>query len=99
MPSSYAPLHPKQPIQTQEQFYDWFSLIDRSVAHSQESHFRAHIAEISEHLETCDALLHNIDTVESEVDGMLEHWRTVEEGGRSLKGACERLLQERVRAS
>ncbi|KIL64608.1 hypothetical protein M378DRAFT_126439 [Amanita muscaria Koide BX008] len=95
LPSSYASLHPKQPIQTQEQFYDWFSLIDRSVAHSQESHFRAHIAEISEHLETCDALLHNINTVESEVDGMFEHWRIVEEGGRSLKDACERLLQER----
>ncbi|KAG5642052.1 hypothetical protein DXG03_003723 [Asterophora parasitica] len=25
-------LHPKQPIQTPQQFYDWFALIDRSVA-------------------------------------------------------------------
>ena len=95
-PSPYAPLHPKQPIQTPEQFYDWFSLIDRSVAHSQEAHIRAHIANISEHLDTCDALLNNIDMIEGEADEMLEHWRIVEEGGKSLKDACERLLQERV---
>jgi len=97
LPGSYAPLHPKQPIQTPEQFYDWFALIDRSVAHSQDSHFRAHIANVSEHLETCDVLLERIDTVEKEVDNMLENWRTVEERGRSLKDACERLLTERVR--
>lgn len=97
LPSSYASLHPKQPIKTPEQFYDWFALIDRSVAHSQESHFRTHIANVSEHLDTCDALLDRIDTIEKEVDSMLENWRTVEEGGRSLKDACERLLDERVR--
>jgi hypothetical protein len=27
----------------------------------------------------------------------LEGWRGVEEGGKNLQGACERLLQERVR--
>ncbi|KAF8629303.1 hypothetical protein AX15_003520 [Amanita polypyramis BW_CC] len=94
-PSSYASLHPKQPIQTPEQFYDWFSLVDRSVAHSQESHFRAHVANIYEHLETCNSLLERIDTIEKETDAMLENWKTVEEGGRSLKDACERLLDDR----
>lgn len=28
---------------------------------------------------------------------MLEGWRSVEEGGKSLKEACERLLEEKVR--
>jgi conserved oligomeric Golgi complex subunit 3 len=91
------PLHPTQPVQTPQQFYDWFALIDRSVAHSQESHFRAHVASVAEHLETCDRLVERIDEVDREVEGMLEGWRGVEEGGRSLKDACERLLEERVR--
>jgi len=90
-------LHPKQPVQTPQQFYDWFALIDRSVAHSQEAHFRAHVASVSEHLDTCNRLVERIDEVDSEVDGMLEGWRGVEEGGKSLKDACERLLEERVR--
>ncbi|KAF8149366.1 Sec34-like family-domain-containing protein [Crassisporium funariophilum] len=88
-------LHPKQPVQTPQQFYDWFALIDRSVAHSQEAHYRAHVASISNHLDTCDLLIDRIDEVDKEVDGMLEGWRGVEEGGKSLKDACERLLEER----
>jgi hypothetical protein len=42
-----------------------------------------------------------IDKVNGEVEGMLEGWGGggggIEEGGRSLKDACERLLEERVR--
>lgn len=89
-------LHPKQPIQTPQQFYDWFALIDRSVAHSQEANYRAHLESVSEHLETCDRLIQRIDEVDTAVDGMLDEWRLVEEGGKSLKGACEQLLEERV---
>jgi hypothetical protein len=37
-----------------------------------------------------------IDEVDTEVDRMLEEWRSVEEGGKSLKDACEKLLEERV---
>ncbi|KAH8107660.1 Sec34-domain-containing protein [Cristinia sonorae] len=94
-PSNVHALHPKHPIQTPQQFYDWFALIDRSVTHSQEAHFRAHLASVAEHLETCETLLKRIDGVDAEVDGMLTAWRSVEEGGKSLKEACEQLLEER----
>ncbi|KAF8557664.1 Sec34-domain-containing protein [Imleria badia] len=93
-----APSHaldPKVPIQTPQQFYDWFAQVDRSVAHSQEAHFRAHVAMVADHLGTVDMLLERLDEVEKEVDSMLEGWRSVEEGGRSLKDACERLLEDR----
>ncbi|KAH6906569.1 COG3 protein [Coprinopsis sp. MPI-PUGE-AT-0042] len=88
-------LHPKQPVHTTQQLYDWFALIDRSVAHSQEAHFRAHIATVSQHLDTCDFLLSKVDEIEQDVDVMLENWRSVEDGGKSLKDACERLLEEK----
>jgi hypothetical protein len=90
-------LHPKQPVQTPQQFYDWVAQIDRSVAHSQEAHFRAHVAVVSEHLNTADTLIERIDEVDREVSGLLEGWRSVEEGGKNLKDACERLLEERDR--
>ncbi|KAI0332278.1 Sec34-domain-containing protein [Cubamyces sp. BRFM 1775] len=90
-------LHPKQPIQTPQQFYDWFSLIDRSVTHSQEAHIRAHLESVSDHLETCDRLIQRIDEIDREVEDMLQGWRSVEESGKSLKDACEQLLQERDR--
>ena len=90
-------LHPKFPIQTPQQFYDWFALIDRSVAHSQEAHFRAHLSSVAEHLETCDNLVQWVDEIDGEVERMLKAWKSVEEGGKSLKDACEQLLEERVR--
>lgn len=89
-------LHPSHSIQTPQQFYDWFALVDRSVAHSQEAHYRAHLASLDEQLSVCDLLLTRLEKVENEVEGMLEGWRGVEEGGKNLKGACERLLGERV---
>lgn len=54
---------------------------------------------MSEHRATCEQLLQTVDHVEAEVDGMMDEWRSVEEGGRSLKDACEKLLRERVRYS
>ena len=40
-------------------------------------------------------MLNRIEQVENEVGDMLEGWRGVE-GGKSLQGACERHLEERV---
>lgn len=88
-------LHPTQPIATPQAFFDWLALVDRAATHSQEAHFRAHLASLSEHLETCTSLLTLTSTVQSEVDAMLADWRSVEEGGRSLQDACARLLGER----
>ncbi|KAF8490342.1 Sec34-like family-domain-containing protein [Russula emetica] len=88
-------LHPKQPVQTPEQFYDWFALIDRSVAHSQEAHFRQHLSRVSEHLDMCDKLVSRVDQVDAEVVSMLDKWRSVEEGGKSLQDASQKLLDER----
>jgi len=45
----------------------------------------------------CDLLLARVDEIENEVERMMECWWSVEESGRSLKDACERVLQERVR--
>ena len=78
-------LHPKFPIQTPQQFYDWFSLIDRSVAHSQEAHFRAHLSSVAEHLETCDKLVLWIDEIDGEVERMLKAWKSVEEVKQALR--------------
>ncbi|KAI9437455.1 Sec34-like family-domain-containing protein [Lactarius indigo] len=90
-------LHPGQPVQTPQQFYDWFALIDRSVAHSQEAHFRQHLLRVSEHLDMCDRLVSRIDQVDAEVAGMMDAWKSVEEGGKSLQDASQKLLDERDR--
>ncbi|OCB87405.1 Sec34-domain-containing protein [Sanghuangporus baumii] len=88
---------PGRPVQTPQEFYDWFSMIERSVAHSQEAHYRDYLATLDTHLSTCQSLVEGVHSVSMDVDDMLDGWRSVESGGRSLKEACEELLDERDR--
>ena len=83
-------------MQNTQQFYDWLALIDHSVAHNQEAHFRHHLLRVSEHLDMCDRLVSRIDQVDTEVSGMMDAWKSVEEGGKSLQDASQKLLDERV---
>lgn len=66
------------------------------MTHSQDAHFRAHLERVSSHRMSCEKLLDTVDVIDSEVCNMLEEWQSVEESGRSLKDACEKLLQEKV---
>ena len=45
----------------------------------------------------CDKLVGRVDQVDTEVASMLDKWRSVEEGGKSLQDASQKLLDERVR--
>lgn len=90
------PLYPKQPIQTNQQLYEWFSQVERDVVHSQEAKFRDYLNKVSGHMNTCDELMTTIDSVEEDVINMLGWWRQVEEGGKSMQDACQLLLAERV---
>ena len=67
------------------------------MVHSQEASYRDHLAKVEGHLHKCDDLKTDLDAVFSDIDDMLDGWRVVEAGGRSLKEACEQLLAERVR--
>jgi hypothetical protein len=45
----------------------------------------------------CDRLVSRIDQVDAEVSGMMDAWKSVEEGGKSLQDASQKLLDERDR--
>jgi hypothetical protein len=81
-------IHPKQPVQTLQQFYDRLALIDRSVAHSQEAHFRHHLLRVSEHLDTCDGLVGRIDQVDTEAASMLDKWKSAGKVCRTRAKSC-----------
>ena len=85
------------PIHTPQQFHDWFALIDRSMQHSQEAHFRSHLSRLNEHLDECKGLSDKLEQVDGQVLQMRDAWQGVEDGGRSLQEASEQLLKEKVR--
>jgi conserved oligomeric Golgi complex subunit 3 len=83
-------LHPKQPVRTRQQLYDRLALIDRSVAHGQDAHFRHHLLRVSESQDTCDRLLSRIDQVDTAVASMLDKRKSVEDGGKCLQDASQK---------
>ena len=76
---------------TPQQFYEWFVLVDCSVAHIQEAQLC-----VSEHLDTCDKLFSRIDQVDAEVAGTMDAWKSVKESGNGLWDASQKLLDGRV---
>ncbi|KAG8770420.1 Golgi transport complex subunit 3 [Ceratobasidium sp. 428] len=91
------PLHPQVPLATPQQFHDWFALIDRSITYSQEAHFRSHLTNVESQLSSCDTLLDRVNGVGDDLAQLHGDWQSVEDRGESLKGAAQRLLQERDR--
>lgn len=45
----------------------------------------------------CGKLVSRVDQVDAEVASMLDKWKSVEEGGKNLQDASQKLLDERVR--
>ncbi|KAG8800330.1 Golgi transport complex subunit 3, partial [Serendipita sp. 399] len=91
------PLHPVHPIHTPQQFHDWFALIERSIQHSQEAHFRSHLSQLTDQLDKCTELTNKLNHVDDEVVRMLSAWKSIEDGGRSLQEASEQLVDEKNR--
>jgi hypothetical protein len=93
-----APLAPTQPLGSAQAFLDWAARVDGAAAHAQEAAFRVRLADVGARRAACTRLAASVDAVQAETAAMTAEWRGVEASGESLKGACERLLAERVRA-
>jgi hypothetical protein len=90
-------LRPASPVRTAQAFLDFAGRVGRAAAHAQEADFRARLDELRARREECARVLAGADIVQGELARMLALWQTVEAGGASLEGACERLLAERAR--
>ncbi|GAA5905384.1 Golgi transport complex subunit COG3 [Sporobolomyces salmoneus] len=87
-------LHPSTPIESLQQFHDWFSSVESSIEHSQEQVYREHLESLSSHLQLCDSILSNLDESRGLISEMEANYLFVEENSRALQMACETMLDE-----
>ncbi|KAF8757067.1 Sec34 protein [Rhizoctonia solani] len=71
--------------------------IPKSITYSQESHFRSHLQNVEAQLVSCDNLLDRVHGASDDLTLLHNDWQSVEDRGESLKGAAQRLLEERAR--
>ncbi|GAA5941713.1 hypothetical protein JCM1841_005161 [Sporobolomyces salmonicolor] len=88
------PLALSAPIETLQQFHDWFARVEHSIEHSQEEVYRQHLAELDHHLATCETVLEGLDESRGLLSEMEANYRYVEENSRALQLACETMLDE-----
>ncbi|KZT61970.1 Sec34-domain-containing protein [Calocera cornea HHB12733] len=97
--ASTSRLHPSAypPFTTVVALNDYLDLINASIEHEQEAHYRSFLHELDEYIETCNAINERLESIEHDVHSMLESWRAVESGSTRIQGASEQMLEERDR--
>lgn len=82
------------PIESMQQFHDWFAKVEHSIEHSQEQVYREYLSELERHLSTCESVLEGLDESRGLLSEMEANYRYVEENSRALQLACETMLDE-----
>ncbi|KZO98766.1 hypothetical protein CALVIDRAFT_561710 [Calocera viscosa TUFC12733] len=77
---STSRLHPSAypPFTTAVALNDYLDLINASIEHEQEAHYRSFLRELDEYIDTCNTVSERLESVNSDVQSMLESWRAVE---------------------
>ncbi|KAF8981652.1 Golgi transport complex subunit 3 [Entomortierella lignicola] len=85
-----------EPIETTQQFLDWFSTIEGEMERDQEDVYRNYLTVVILYKEACDGFLKQIDETTECFKSLEGHYAFVEEKTRALQLACEKLLQEQT---
>ncbi|KAG0365751.1 Golgi transport complex subunit 3 [Gamsiella multidivaricata] len=84
------------PIETTQQFLDWFSGIEGEMERDQEDVYRNYLTVVELYKEACDGFLQQIDETSECFKSLEGHYAFVEEKTRALQLACEKLLEEQT---
>ena len=95
--ASQSTLEISHPIETTQEFHDWFSRVEQSIEKQQEEVYRSHLAELEGYLGRCESALGELDEARGLLGEMEANYRFVEENSRALQVACETMLDEQVR--
>ncbi|KAK4047521.1 Golgi transport complex subunit 3 [Microbotryomycetes sp. JL221] len=83
-----------EPIETTQQFHDWFTKVERSIERGQERVYRQHVDELDQYIGSCDIVLEQLDDARALLSEMEANFRFVEDNSRALQLACENMLDE-----
>lgn len=98
LPPRADPLELTEPVETTQQFYDWYARVENAMEREQEEAYRATLAEVEAYVEACDEVLEQLEDARGMIHEMDANYRFVEENSRALQVACETLLEEQVRS-
>ncbi|KAI5071033.1 hypothetical protein GOP47_0013284 [Adiantum capillus-veneris] len=79
------------------QFYQWFTDLESAMKSETEEKYQRYVNTLTEHVETCDQILEQLDSTLLLFDDLQEQHQAVATKTKTLHDACERLVLEKDR--
>jgi len=86
----------REPIETTQQFFNWFSKIEEEMEKGQEDIYRSYLVSVQGYRQNCDDVLSTLNSISELLHDLQTNYIFVEEKTKSLQMACEKLLEEQV---
>ncbi|KAJ1984181.1 Golgi transport complex subunit 3 [Dimargaris verticillata] len=91
-----ATLEPEQPVESLEQFLDWYAKIETTVAQGRESKYSQALAVLRNRQRDIGQLLQYVDAVSGNLTDMQHQHRIVEEKTNPIRTMSAQLLQDQA---
>ncbi|KAJ1972921.1 Golgi transport complex subunit 3 [Dimargaris xerosporica] len=95
-PGELAALEPEQPVESLEQFLDWYAKIETTVAQGRESKYSQALAVLRNRQQDIDQLLQYVDAVSENLTDMQHQHRVVEEKTNPIRTMSAQLLRDQA---
>ncbi|KAH9290602.1 hypothetical protein KI387_034719, partial [Taxus chinensis] len=79
------------------QFYKWFTDLESAMKSETEEKYSQYVDTLTQHLQTCDRILHQVDSTLTQFDDLQAQHQAVATKTKTLHDACERLVMEKER--
>lgn len=93
------PLAITSPIETTQDFLDWFQKIEQNLESEQELVFKKFKIKINSFIEDCEEIFECLEDSRGLIKEMEANYKFVEDNSRALQLACEAMLEDQVRDS
>lgn len=91
------PLAITSPIETTQDFLDWFTKIEHNLESEQELVFNKFKIKIDSFIDDCEEIFECLEDSRGLIKEMEANYKFVEDNSRALQLACEAMLEEQVR--
>jgi hypothetical protein len=89
----------EKPIETLQEFFDWFAVVETEMEKGQEDIYRNHLSIVEFYKQACDEFLVDLNTTCELFNDLEKDYSFVDVRTRSIQTACETLLEEQHRLS
>ncbi|KAI8068296.1 Sec34-like family-domain-containing protein [Gongronella butleri] len=83
-----------KPIETLQQFYDWFAIKEKEMEQGQEDIYRNYLSNVKFYQSACVDLLQDLESTSGLFQDLIQDYGFVENQTKSLQSICEQLLRE-----